>query len=238
MNKSLIVATLLLAPFINVWAADEDAAPLETEMDKVSYSIGVKYAEGIRRDLGEINMEAFIQGMTDAYEGKELRLSEADIRAAITGFQQKLMAKAQERQQKMQAERKQVAAENLEKGKAFLAANKEKDGVTELESGLQYKVLKQGSGEKPDASDTVKVHYHGTLLDGSVFDSSVERGSPSTFPLNRVIKGWIEGIQLMPVGSKWVLYIPPHLAYGEQGKGSIEPNATLIFEVELLGIES
>ena len=127
---------------------------------------------------------------------------------------------------------------NKEEGELFLAENKEKENVIALESGLQYEVLTEGDGAIPTASDSVKCHYHGTLIDGTVFDSSVERGQPATFGVTQVIKGWVEALQLMPVGSKWRLFVPSYLAYGEQGAGNdIEPNSTLIFEVELLGIE-
>ncbi len=126
------------------------------------------------------------------------------------------------------------AQANLAAGEAFLAANKQKPGVTELPSGLQYEIITEGNGPKPNATSKVTCHYHGTLIDGTVFDSSVKRGAPATFPLNMVIKGWTEALQLMPVGSKWRLYLPAHLAYGERQTGSIGPNSTLIFEVELL----
>ena len=129
------------------------------------------------------------------------------------------------------------AANNLKSGQDFLAANKLKPGVTELPSGLQYEVLTEGTGAKPTAFNTVTCHYHGTLIDGTIFDSSVQRGKPASFPLNQVIKGWTEGVQLMPTGSKWRFFIPPNLGYGERGAGgTIGPNCTLIFDVELLGI--
>ncbi len=129
------------------------------------------------------------------------------------------------------------AENNLKAGVEFLAANKQKPGITELPSGLQYEVMTEGSGAKPTAFNTVTCHYHGTLIDGTIFDSSVQRGKPASFPLNQVIKGWTEGVQLMPTGSKWRFFIPPNLGYGERGAGGvIGPNSTLIFEVELLGI--
>ena len=134
--------------------------------------------------------------------------------------------------------RNKLAQENLEAGQAFLATNKEKPGVVELPSGLQYEILKEGDGAKPSATQTVTCHYHGTLIDGRIFDSSVQRGQPASFPLNRVISGWTEALQLMPVGSKWRLYLPPNLAYGDrQVSAEIGPNSTLIFDVELLGIK-
>lgn len=139
--------------------------------------------------------------------------------------------------EKLKAMRDAKAAENLQAGQAFLAENAQRPGVVALASGLQYEILQEGSGAKPGPTSSVTCHYHGTLIDGRVFDSSVQRGRPATFPLNRVISGWTEALQLMPTGSKWRLYLPPHLAYGEQQvSAEIGPNSTLIFEVELLGI--
>lgn len=139
---------------------------------------------------------------------------------------------------RLAAMRNEQAAANLKAGQEFLAANKEKPGITELPSGLQYEVMVQGTGAKPNATNKVSCHYHGTLINGTVFDSSVQRGKPASFPLNQVIKGWTEGVQLMPTGSKWRFFIPPHLGYGErQVSAEIGPNSTLVFEVELLGIQ-
>jgi FKBP-type peptidyl-prolyl cis-trans isomerase FklB len=158
-------------------------------------------------------------------------MSDKDMEATMNAFQQEMMSK-------MQAKQKVEGEKNKKEGEAFLEANKKKEGVVTLPSGLQYKILKAGTGAKPTAKDTVKVNYRGTLIDGTEFDSSYKGGKPVEFPLGQVIKGWIEGIQLMPVGSKWQLFIPSNLAYGERGGGQmIGPNAALIFEVELLSIK-
>ncbi len=158
-------------------------------------------------------------------------LSEAERKETLDNFRKEMMAK-------MESKQKTDGGKNLKEGEAFLAANAKKEAVTTLPSGLQYKVLKSGKGKSPKATDTVKVHYHGTLLDGTVFDSSVERGEPATFPVNGVIPGWVEALQIMKEGDKWQLTIPPKLAYGERGAGGkIGPNSVLVFDVELLSIE-
>lgn len=196
-----------------------------TDEQKIWYAIG--YSEGTNfKDFGfDFSEEYLLQGMHDAFANKG-QFDEEQLQAIFQGLQMKM-------QEKMT---KDVEKEK-ERGKQFLAENKKKEGVVETESGLQYKVIKMGEGPKPTATDKVKVHYHGTTIDGVVFDSSVERGEPITFPLNGVIRGWTEGVQLMPVGSKFMFYIPSDLAYGDQ-KVSREINggATLIFEVELLEI--
>jgi len=173
-----------------------------------------------------VDEEAFIRGVRDRFAGRERAVSMEASRAALAAVaeQQRVAVAAQGEQ-------------NLAAGKAFLADNAKREGVTQLPSGLQYEVLVEGEGNKPGPTDMVTTHYHGTLIDGTVFDSSYERGEPATFPLNGVIKGWTEALQLMPVGSKWRLYIPPDLAYGASERGPIPPNSTLIFDVELLGIE-
>jgi FKBP-type peptidyl-prolyl cis-trans isomerase FklB len=168
-------------------------------------------------------------GIADGFAGKPA-LTEEEQKAVIMDLQKSAMAKAEEKQK--------AAAEKISRPvKPFLAANVKKDGVKTTASGLQYKVIKSGTGPSPKPTDTVKVHYTGTLIDGTVFDSSVQRGEPATFPVNGVIPGWTEALQLMKVGDKWQLVIPAKLAYGEEGPGPIGPNSTLIFEVELLGIE-
>lgn len=198
---------------------------IENELDKVSYSLGVNIATNIKgQGLDEVNYEAFSKGVEDIYENNSTQISPAEA-------QQILQAYFQKQQEKQFASAK-------EEGEAFLAANAKREGVTVLPSGLQYEVITMGTGEKPTASSTVKTHYHGTLINGDVFDSSVERGQPISFPVNGVIAGWTEALQLMPVGSKWKLYIPYNLAYGERGAGpKIGPFSALVFEVELLGIE-
>ncbi|MFQ6605452.1 MAG: FKBP-type peptidyl-prolyl cis-trans isomerase [Fidelibacterota bacterium] len=204
---------------------------LENHQDSISYSIGMDIASSFSAQSVDVNPDAFVQGFMTKYSGNDTKLSEEDMRNVLMAFRQEL-------RQKQQEEAKLKAEANLKAGEEFLAENRTKEGVVETESGLQYKVLKSVDGPSPTATDRVKVHYTGRLLDGTVFDSSVERGQPATFRVNGVIKGWTEALQLMRVGEKWELYIPGNLAYGERGSGGkIEPNALLIFEVELLGIE-
>lgn len=211
-------------------AKNPSETKLDSEMEKVSYSFGVDLGKRIGENT-ELDVAAFSAGVSDGIEGGELQMSEEDMMATLQGYQQKKMAE-------MQAEAEQEATENQQASEAFLAANAEKDGVVVLDSGLQYKVLEAGEGAKPTADDTVEVHYRGTLIDGTEFDSSYARGESITFPVGGVIAGWTEALQLMPVGSKWELYIPSDLAYGPGGtQGMIGPNQALVFEVELLGIE-
>ncbi|MEJ2703847.1 MAG: FKBP-type peptidyl-prolyl cis-trans isomerase [Sedimentisphaerales bacterium] len=205
------------------------ASMLKTEQDKVSYIIGTQFAQSIKRQNVEVSLEPLILGIRDVLEGKTLRLTKEETRKVYTAFQQRMRAK-------QAAERAKLAAENLAKGKAFLDANKTKEGVKVLPDGLQYKVIKEGTGATPTATDKVKVHYRGTLIDGTEFDSSYKRTQPTEFQVNAVIKGWTEALELMKVGAKWELYIPPDLAYGERGRPGIPPNSVLIFEVELLEI--
>lgn len=198
---------------------------LENEIDKVSYSLGVSVAENIKQQgLDEINTGAFAKAVEDVYAGETTKINTAEAQQILQDFFQKKQASQFDG--------------NKEEGEKFLAENATKKGVTVLPSGLQYIVLKEGTGEKPTAASTVKTHYHGTLIDGTVFDSSVDRGEPISFPVGGVIAGWTEALQLMPVGSKWKLFIPYNLAYGERGAGGkIGPFSALVFEVELLGIE-
>ncbi len=214
-----------------VRAADPAQPEMKTVNDKASYAIGINIGKSISRDDLEVNPQLLVRGLMDALEGKESALSEEEMVAAMQDFQQQAVAK-------MTEARGKEAAANAAKGRAFLQANKQKPGVTTTESGLQYKVLKAGTGPSPKETDTVKTHYKGTLLDGTVFDSSYERGEPATFPVGGVIAGWTEALQKMKVGGKWQLFVPAELAYGERGAGgAIGPNETLVFEVELLGIE-
>lgn len=202
---------------------------LKTEMDKVSYTIGVQLSQNFKKQDIEIKIEPMIWGLKDAMAGKKLALSQDEMQQVLTSFQQRMIAKQRERQ-------RVEAAKNLAEGTAFLAANKAKEGVKVLPSGLQYKVIKKGTGKTPTASDKVKTHYRGTLIDGTEFDSSYKRNRPAEFPVTGVIKGWTEALQLMKEGGKWELYIPANLAYGEGGRGGIPPNSTLIFEIELLEV--
>jgi FKBP-type peptidyl-prolyl cis-trans isomerase FklB len=201
---------------------------LESEEAKVNYSVGYQIGGDLKRQGIPLEEGAFMAGIHDAIGGGEARLSEADRRATLTALRQRIAAGEQEK-------RKAAADENLAAATAFLDANRSKEGVQTLPSGLQYKVLKEGTGPKPSATDTVTVHYRGTLIDGTEFDSSYSRNEPATFPLGRVIKGWTEALQLMGEGAKWELYIPPDLGYGERGAGAkIPPQSALVFEVELI----
>jgi FKBP-type peptidyl-prolyl cis-trans isomerase FklB len=209
-------------------------SPLKTDKEKVSYAIGMNIGANFKRQGIDVDPELFMQGIKDATSGSKTLLTEDEERAVLTKYQGELRAR-------MQDEAKQAAETNKKAGEAFLAANKSKEGVVTLPSGLQYKILKEGTGPKPTASDTVECNYRGTLINGTEFDSTAKHGGqPAKFPVNGVIKGWTEALQLMPVGSKWQLFIPSDLAYGERGTpgGEIGPNSTLIFEVELLGIEN
>lgn len=217
-------------------AATESPVSLDSEAQKQAYSIGANMGEYLNRQLQEqerlgikLNQKLIVQGISDAMEGNS-QLDGATIQSTLQSLQNTVQAKKQASDQAQ-------GGENAAAGKAYLEQNAQRSEVTQTESGLQYEVLTAGEGAKPKATDTVTVHYHGTLIDGTVFDSSVDRGTPASFPLNRVISGWTEGVQLMPVGSKYRFHIPPELAYGGRSTGKIGPNSTLIFDVELLGIE-
>ena len=198
--------------------------------DKISYCIGIDIGTNLKKSGIEISPEMLSKGLSDAIAGNKPVLSKEDMQQTMQAFETEMRAKASEKQ-------KAASDKNKTDGEAYLAANKAKEGVKITASGLQYKVITEGKGPMPKATDTVKVNYRGTLVDGTEFDSSYKRGEPITFPVNGVIPGWTEGLQLMPVGSKWQLVIPSNLAYGEQAPPSIGPNSTLVFEVELLGIE-
>jgi FKBP-type peptidyl-prolyl cis-trans isomerase FklB len=187
--------------------------------------------ESMKKDSLDIDPEVLLRGMKDAMSGARPQMSEQEAKAVITTLRSQMMAKKQ-------AEEQQVGQTNKVEGQRFLEANAKKDGIVTLPSGLQYKILKEGSGPKPTAVDTVVTNYRGTLINGTEFDSSYKRGEPATFPVGQVIKGWTEALQLMPVGSKWELFVPSNLAYGERSPGpEIGPNSTLIFDVELLSIK-
>lgn len=196
----------------------------ETQVEKFSYAIGLSLASNLLQSgINKVELEALFEAISDVMAGKQPQISPQEANQVIETYFKDRQANE--------------GAKNASEGETFLAKNKLEDGVVELTSGLQYKILAEGTGSKPSASDKVKCHYHGTLIDGTVFDSSVQRGTPAEFPVNGVIKGWVEALQMMPVGSKWRLFIPSHLAYGDQGAGgSIGPKATLIFDVELIDI--
>jgi FKBP-type peptidyl-prolyl cis-trans isomerase FklB len=204
---------------------------LKTQKDKFSYALGMNLGKNLHQQAVAVDPNILARGLKDALTGGKTLLTDDEARAALTAAQAEVRAKQQEKMQ-------QAGAENKKEGETFLAANKAKDGVVTLPSGLQYKILTAGTGPKPTASDTVVCNYRGTLINGTEFDSSYKRGQPATFPVGGVIKGWTEALQLMPVGSKWQLFIPADLAYGDRGAGAdIGPGATLIFEVELLSIQ-
>jgi FKBP-type peptidyl-prolyl cis-trans isomerase FklB len=210
------------------------AAPLtlNTPKAKASYAIGMNIGKNLKKDSVEVDPAVLYRALRDAYTGNKLLLTDEEAKAALLALQTEVRAKEE-------AKTKAAAVENKKTGDAFLAANKTKEGVVTLPSGLQYKIIKEGDGPKPTAEDTVLCHYRGTLVDNTEFDSSYKRGEPLKIPVGGVIKGWTEAIQLMPVGSKWQLFIPSNLAYGERGApGSpIGPNSALVFEVELISIE-
>lgn len=207
------------------------ASPYTTDKEKASYAIGQNVGNSLKHDGLDVDPNIVAQGMKDSMTGAASKLSEADAQAAMTNLRNKVMAQRQ-------AEQQQTGDANKKAGEQFMTANKAKEGVVTLPDGLQYKVLKEGTGPKPKATDTVTVNYRGTLIDGTEFDSSQKHGEAATLGVGQVIKGWTEALQLMPVGSKWQLVLPPDLAYGPNGAGGvIGPNATLIFDIELLSIK-
>ena len=214
-----------------------------SDNDKLNYSLGYAMArdvvEGLRRNGGlDVDPNAFSLGVRDCIMKTESRMTSEEIEAAMASLKQKTIER-QRAQMKARGPRPNIgetAMKNKEEGRLFLVENKSKDGVTELPSGLQYKMTREGTGKSPSATDKVTVHYRGTLLDGAEFDSSIKRGKPATFPLNGVIRGWTEGLQLMKEGAKYVFYIPSQLAYGDRSIPGIPPGSTLIFEVELLKV--
>jgi len=214
-------------------AAAKSAATtaLKTPKDKFSYALGMNLGASLHKQSVDVDPSIVAQGLRAALAGGKTLLTQEEAQAALMEVQNELRKKQQEKMQ--------VAGEaNRKEGEAFLASNKAKEGVVTLPSGLEYKILKEGNGPKPTASDSVVCNYRGTLINGTEFDSSYKSGQPATFPVNGVIKGWTEALQLMPVGSKWQLFVPSSLAYAERGAGGdIGPNATLIFEVELLSIQ-
>jgi FKBP-type peptidyl-prolyl cis-trans isomerase FklB len=223
--KRLFIS-ILLAAFASTLVA-QDRPALKDTKDKVSYSIGLTVGLNLKRQKIDLNSNAFLAGIQDSMSGKEPALNEQQIREVMTQFEKDMNDKQQAAGQK-----------NASDGQKFLAENKSKPDVKTTASGLQYKVIKEGNGAMPKATDTVVVNYRGTLIDGTEFDSSYKRGQPASFPVNQVIKGWTEALQLMKAGSKYQLFIPADLAYGARGAGGdIGPNSTLIFDVELLDVK-
>ena len=224
MNKTVQLLIVGFAIVLSSCSNDATNKTPETEMEKVSYSLGVNVATGVKaQGLESLDINAISKAINDVFEGNDLDISEEESMQVLQDYFGKLQTEKQ--------------AKDGEAGTAYLAENSAKEGVITTKSGLQYEVMTEGNGAKPTAADQVTVHYHGMLTDGTVFDSSVDRGEPSQFGVTQVIPGWVEALQLMSVGDKWKLTIPSDLAYGERGAGGlIGPNATLVFEVELIAI--
>jgi FKBP-type peptidyl-prolyl cis-trans isomerase FkpA/FKBP-type peptidyl-prolyl cis-trans isomerase FklB len=226
-----VVAALAVVAVVAVQLRAQPAPTLDTQQKKVSYAIGLNLGKTLKAQEVAADYDSLTRGVKDGLAGTSL-LDDKQIEETMATFQKEMQAK-------MQTKMTEEGQKNQDAGKAFLAETEKKPGVQKTASGLLYEIVKAGEGPKPAATDVVKVHYRGTLIDGKEFDSSYKRNQPAVFPVNKVITGWHEAIQLMPVGSKWKLYIPSDLAYGPQGAagGAIPPNAVLLFEVELLSIE-
>ncbi|MEW5743929.1 MAG: FKBP-type peptidyl-prolyl cis-trans isomerase [Nitrospirota bacterium] len=228
--KRLITAVVAVGLMASQACAEEKTV-LKDQKDKVSYSIGLDIGKSFKKQSIEVNSDLLFRGIKDGLAEAKPLMTDEEMRAAMMAFQQELMAKHTEMQTKL-------AEKNKKEGEAFLEANRKKEGIKTTPSGLQYKVVKEGDGPTPKPTDTVTVHYTGTLIDGTEFDSSYKRGQPASFPVNGVIPGWTEALQLMKSGAKWQLVIPADLAYGERGAGQqIGPNAVLVFDVELLSVK-
>jgi FKBP-type peptidyl-prolyl cis-trans isomerase FklB len=228
--KQLLAAILSVGFFFGVCQAADKVA-LKDQKDKESYSLGYQFGETLKMQGIDLNLDVYISALRDALGEKEPQMSAEEMRSTVMGLRQRVAA-AQQKALKEQGDK------NLAEGKAFLAENGKKKGVKTLPSGLQYRVLSEGTGKTPKKSDTVTVHYRGTLVDGTEFDSSIARGQPATFKVDGVIPGWTEALQLMKEGAKWQIFIPPELAYGERGVPShIPPQSVLIFEVELISVK-
>ena len=233
-------AAILLMGLMACQGNSEKKMTLETQKQKVSYSIGMDIGRNLKQNEIDVEMDALARGIKDALadSGSTPLLTQAQIEETMQKFQQEMMAKQQEVMAKQNEKANAMSGKNKSAGDMFLAENAKKEGVVVLPSGLQYKIIKAGSGQKPKATDEVTTHYRGTLIDGTEFDSSYKHGKPTSFPVNGVIAGWTEALQLMPVGSKWQLFIPSNLAYGERGNGgAIGPNAAVVFDIELLAIK-
>jgi FKBP-type peptidyl-prolyl cis-trans isomerase FklB len=225
MKSQLAIALTILVLAFQVSA--EENLVLKNQKEKMSYIIGMDIGSNLKRQSIDVDPNILARGIRDALSAAKSLLTEQEIQNTLTTFQKERAAKQGE-----------VGKKNKNEGEAFMTANKKKEGVKALASGLQYKVIKAGTGKKPNINDSVTTHYRGTLIDGTEFDSSYKRGEPASFPVSGVIAGWTEALQLMEEGAKWQLFIPPNLAYGERGTGDvIGPNATLIFEIELISIQ-
>ena len=228
--KRLWIAFFCVA-LVTIQLSAQKKTTLKTQKEKISYIIGTDIGKNLKKQSIDVNPELLFKGIKDAFAGDKFLLTDQEIQEVMSTFQQEMMAKQSEKMGKL-------AAENKKEGEAFLEANKKKDSVITLPSGLQYKVVVEGTGKTPTVKDTVTTHYRGMLIDGIEFDNSYKRGEPATFPVKGVIAGWTEALQLMKAGSKWKLYIPSNLAYGDRGAGQlIGPGATLIFDIELIGVK-
>lgn len=230
--KAITTAALALGLLAGSAFAADTKMTLKDNKDKVSYSIGLNIGKSMKQEGLDINPDALAAAMKDVFAGAKPQLTDEEVQAVMQEFQKEMMAKRMKGQQ-------EGLTKNKAEGEKFLADNKKKEGIKTTASGLQYKVIKDGTGKTPKATDTVSTHYRGTLISGKEFDSSYKRGEPAEFPVNGVIKGWTEALQLMKEGSKWQLFIPSDLAYGERGAGQdIGPNSTLIFDIELLSVKA
>jgi FKBP-type peptidyl-prolyl cis-trans isomerase FklB len=229
--KSVFVIGVLGILLFAGTAYPEERSELNSHKERLSYSFGYFFGMNLKRDAIDIDLDILMKGIRDSLSGNKTLITEQEMKETLTAFQKEMQSK--------HAERMKAAGEkNKKEGEAFLAENKKKEGVVTLPSGLQYRVMKEGTGKKPDANDVVVVHYKGTLIDGTEFDSSYSRGEPTTFHVNGVIPGWREALQLMKEGAKWQVFVPSSLAYGERGAGGkIGPNAVLIFDIELISVK-
>lgn len=227
--KTIATAVLALCLFFTTSSA-ADRPDLKNQTDRESYSMGYQFGRSVKSQGFTLNRDVYDAGLRDALDGAKPLLSQEEMNRTVMEIQKRLTAERQK-------EFKEAAEKNQSEGKAFLDANAKKEGVKTLPSGLQYRVLAEGTGQSPKPADEVTVNYRGTLIDGTEFDSSYTRGTPLTLRVDRVIKGWSEALPMMKEGSKWRLFIPPQLAYGDRGSGRIPPNSTLVFDVELISIK-
>jgi len=231
MNMRLFLAAFLGIGLLVNLAQAEEQSTLKDEKDRVSYSIGSDIGHRLKSQSVDIDPEILAKGIKDSYMGNKPLMTDQEVRETLIAYQKEMRAKQEERA-------KALGEKNKKEGEAFLAENKKKEGVKVLPSGLQYKVITEGTGKTPKLTDTVTVNYTGTLVDGTEFDSTYKRGEPAKFPVDKVIPGWTEALQLMKEGAKWQIFIPSDLAYKEKGAGNIiGPNATLIFDIELVSIK-
>lgn len=229
MKRILFLAGLGIL-FLMCQISSGEEKNFKDQKEKVSYIIGLDLGANLKKQAVDINPDILLQGVKDALSGNKPLLTEQEINSTVAAFQKEMKDKQEEMMKK-------AGEKNKKEGEVFLAGNKKKEGVVTLPSGLQYKVIKNGSGKKPKLTDTVTTNYKGTLIDGTEFDSSYKRGQPASFQVNGVIAGWTEALQRMEEGAKWQLFVPAQLAYGERGAGPIGPHATIIFEIELISVQ-